>query len=135
MFKTNYKVIINDINYGGHMGNQVPLILFQQVRLEFLDSLELSELNIGDGIGIIQRESWIKYNKEIFFNEKLILKILDIEIDRLSLLIKYNIYKENGENAVEGTTTMLAYDYNKKKVTRVPESFKVALEKYKNKEK
>ncbi|MGL5122577.1 MAG: acyl-CoA thioesterase [Fusobacteriaceae bacterium] len=132
MFKTNYKVAINDINYGGHMGNQVPLALFQQVRLEFFQSVGLSELNIGDGVGTIQRESWIKYNKEIFFNENLILEILDIEIDRLSLLIKYNIYKETGENAVEGTTTMLAYDYSKKKLSRVPENFKIIMKKYKN---
>lgn len=132
MFKTDYKVAINDINYGGHMGNQVPLVLFQQVRLEFLHQEGLSELNIGDGVGTIQRESWVKYNKEVFFNEKLTLELIDIEIDRLTLVMKYNIYKENGENAVEGTTTMLAYDYSKKKVSKVPESFKTIVEKYKN---
>ena len=133
MFKTDYKVSINDINYGGHMGNQVPLVLFQQVRLEFLNKEGLSELNIGDGVGTIQRESWIKYNKEVFFNEKLTLELADIEIDKLTLVIKYNIYKESGENAVEGTTTMLGYDYAKKRVAKIPDSFKSVVEKYKGK--
>lgn len=133
MFKTDYKVSINDINYGGHMGNQVPLVLFQQVRLEFLNNEGLSELNIGDGVGTIQRESWIKYNKEVFFNEKLTLEVADMEIDKLTLVIKYNIYKESGENAVEGTTTMLGYDYAKKRVAKIPDSFKSVVEKYKGK--
>ncbi len=133
MFKTDYKVSINDINYGGHMGNQVPLVLFQQVRLEFLNKEGLSELNIGDGVGTIQRESWIKYNKEVFFNEKLTLEVSDIEVDKLTLVIKYNIYKESGENAVEGTTTMLGYDYVKKRVAKIPDSFKAVVERYKGK--
>ena len=133
MFKTDYKVSINDINYGGHMGNQVPLVLFQQVRLEFLNKEGLSELNIGDGVGTIQMESWIKYNKEVFFNEKLTLELADIEIDKLTLVIKYNIYKESGESAVEGTTTMLGYDYVKKRVAKIPDSFKAVVERYKGK--
>lgn len=131
MFKTDYKVCIQDINYGGHMGNQVPLVLFQQVRLEFLKGYGLSELNIGDRAGTIQRESWIKYNKEVFFGEKLVLEISDIEIDKVAMVIRYNIYKESGENAVEGTTTMLCYDYEKKKVARVPQSFKEIVERAK----
>lgn len=130
MFRTEYKVSIQDINYGGHMGNQVPLLLFQQVRLEFLSKEGLSELNIGDGVGTIQRESWIKYNKEVFFNEKLILEIIDIEIDRVSMVIKYNVLKESGENAVEGTTTMLGYNYEIKKVSKIPENFREIVKKY-----
>lgn len=133
MFKTDYKVSINDINYGGHMGNQVPLVLFHQVRLEFLNKEGLSELNIGDGVGTIQRESWIKYNKEVFFNEKLTLEVSDIEVDKLTLVIKYNIYKASGESAVEGTTTMLGYDYAKKRVAKIPDSFKAVVERYKGK--
>ena len=33
MFSVNYKVTISDINYGGHMGNERALLLFQQVRI------------------------------------------------------------------------------------------------------
>lgn len=131
MFRTEYKVKISDINYGNHMGNQIPLELFHQVRMEFLTKEGLSELNIGDGVGTIQRESWIKYNKEVFFGETLTLEIEDIIIERVSMIIKYNVLKENGENAVEGTTTMLGYSYENKKVSKIPDSFKNLVEKYK----
>lgn len=128
MFKTDYKVTVKDINYGGHMGNEVPLLLFHQVRIEFLNSLGLSELNIGDDVGTIQRESYIKYNKEVFLGERLTIAIENIEIEKVSLKFNYKIFNEREENVVEGNTIMLAYNYNMKKVSRVPESFKKILE-------
>lgn len=128
MFKTDYKVTVKDINYGGHMGNEVPLLLFHQVRIEFLNSLGLSELNIGEDIGTIQRESYIKYNKEVFLGERLTLIIENIEVEKVSLKFSYKIFNEREENVVEGNTLMLAYNYNMKKVSRVPESFKKILE-------
>lgn len=131
MFRTDYKVTVKDINYGGHMGNEVPLLLFHQVRIEFLQSLGLSELNIGDGVGTIQRESYIKYNREVFLGERLTLSIADVEIEKLTIKFKYEIFNEAGENVVEGSTLMLAYNYDVKKVSRVPESFKKILEEVK----
>ena len=38
-FETEYKVIVSDINYGGHMGNERALIIFQQARMEWLNSI------------------------------------------------------------------------------------------------
>ena len=38
-FETEYKVIVSDINYGGHMGNERALIIFQQTRMEWLNSI------------------------------------------------------------------------------------------------
>lgn len=128
MFSTEYKVTVRDINYGGHMGNEVPLLLFQQGRIDFLKSLSLSEVDIGDGVGTIQRESFIKYNREVFLGEKLRISIDKIELEKLSLKFHYTVYNEKEENVVEGTTLMLAYNYKLKKVSRVPESFRKIVE-------
>lgn len=123
IFKTDYKVGIGDINYGGHMGNEVSLRLFHQVRIEFLNSLDLSELNIGEDLGLIQVESHVKYKKEVFLGELLRLEISKVEFERSSMKFFYNVINEREEIALEGTTTLLAFDYEKKKVARVPKSF------------
>lgn len=123
IFKTDYKVGIGDINYGGHVGNEVSLRLFQQVRIEFLNSLELSELNIGEDLGLIQVESYVKYNKEIFFGENLSLEIDKIDFEKSSMKFFYYILNEKKEIALEGTTTVLAFNYERKKVSRVPKTF------------
>ncbi|MGL4568262.1 MAG: acyl-CoA thioesterase [Fusobacteriaceae bacterium] len=129
MFVTEYKVTVRDINYGGHMGNEVPLLLFQQVRIDFLKSYSLSEVDIGDGIGTIQRESHVKYNREVFLGDKLKISIDKIEIEKLSLKFYYTVYNELEVNVVEGATLMLAYNYKLKKVSKVPESFRKIIEK------
>ncbi len=127
MFETTYKVGIKDINYGGHMGNEIPLILFQQARVEFFNLLKISELNIGSSIGIIQVESTIKYNKEVFFGEILTLKIENIIIEKIKMTIEYKVINENKECVVQGTTIMLGYNYELKKVSKIPESFNIIL--------
>ncbi|WP_407537201.1 hypothetical protein [Cetobacterium somerae] len=55
MFSVNYKVTISDINYGGHMGNERALLLFQQSRIELFKSLGVTEINVGDNVGTIQK--------------------------------------------------------------------------------
>ena len=43
LYETDYKVIVSDINYGGHMGNERALIIFQQTRMEWLNSIGYDE--------------------------------------------------------------------------------------------
>lgn len=123
MFSIKYKVTISDINYGGHMGNERPLLLFQQARIDFYKSLGCTELDLGDEIGNIQKESHITYHKEIFLGEELEVKIIGIDPSRSSFNIKYEIYNSEGVLAVEGSTLLIAYDYKKNKVSRIPKSF------------
>jgi len=60
-FIMKYKVHISDINYGGHMGNDRSLSLFHEARIVFLKSLGYSEMNIGNGIGIIMKDAHVDY--------------------------------------------------------------------------
>ena len=88
MFEINYKVIVSDINYGGHMGNERALILFQQVRMDWLNSIGYDEADI-EGKGLIQLESHVYYLKEVFLGENLICRIknVNLEINRITLIL------------------------------------------------
>lgn len=132
MFSINYKVTVSDINYGGHMGNERALILFQQGRIDFFKNLNLSEINIGDDIGTIQLESHVKYLKEVYLGEVLKINIDDIVLKKTSMDFIYSVYNENNEKVLEGSTLILAYNYERKKVSKIPSIF---LEKLRNGEK
>lgn len=123
MFVVDYKVTISDINYGGHMGNERALILFQQARVEFFSSLGFSEINIGENKGTIQYDAHVKYLKEIFLGENLKIKIVDIQLKKTSMNFIYNIFNEKNEKVLEGSTMILAYDYNRKKMSKIPSIF------------
>ena len=132
MFSINYKVTVSDINYGGHMGNERALILFQQGRIDFFKNLSLSEINIGDDIGTIQLDSHVKYLKEVYLGEILKINIDEIVLKKTSMDFIYSVYNEKNEKILEGSTLILAYNYERKKVSKIPPIF---LEKLRNGEK
>lgn len=132
MFSINYKVIVSDINYGGHMGNERALIIFQQCRMDWLNSIGYDEINIGEDKGIIQLESHVFYLKEVTLGENLKCFIKDVEFTKSSFEIFYEVINEKNEVALKGSTKNMAFDYNRKKPSRIPKEFLEKLENYKN---
>ena len=128
MFLEKYKVTIGDINYGGHMGNERALLLFQQGRISWFDSMGYSEVNIGGTSGTIQKEAQVKYFKEVFLGEELSIKIVDVILKRSSFTIKYEITDDEGVIVISGDTLIIAYDYKNKKITPLPKEFKEKVE-------
>lgn len=129
MFQTNYKVRVDDINYGGHMGNERALVIFQQTRIEWLNLLGLEEKNIGEGKGIIQIESHVYYLKEVRLGEILNCFINEIEANKNMLNIFYKIINSREEIVLKGMTKMMAFDYTNKKLVKFPKNFKEKLTK------
>ena len=121
-FETEYKVIVSDINYGGHMGNERALIIFQQARMEWLNSIGYDEADI-EGKGLIQLESHVYYLKEVFMGEILLCWITGVQPERITFNIEYEIIKENNEAGIKGTTKLAVFDYEKKKISRIPKEF------------
>lgn len=124
MFKFNYTVLQEDINYGGHVGNERALLFFQMARIEFFKSLGLSELDLGERAGVIQKNCFVEYNKQLFLNDKLIIKIVDIEFSKTNFNMKYEIFNDKDEKVINGSTLLVCFDYSQHKIKRVPESFK-----------
>ena len=129
MFKFNYTIKQEDLNYGNHVGNERALLFFQWTRESFLRQNNLSESNIGDGSGFIQVEATVQYKKQLFLNQKIEVRITKIEIKGLKIIFEHEIYSEQ-DLAITGTATVLAYNYEEQKVKKVPATFKEIVEKY-----
>lgn len=128
LYETDYKVIVSDINYGGHMGNERALIIFQQTRMEWLNSIGYDEANI-EGNGLIQLESHVYYLKEVFLGETLLCRIVNVQPERITFNIEYEILNKNNDIVIKGMTKMAVFDYGKKKIARIPKEFLEKLEK------
>ncbi len=128
LYETDYKVIVSDINYGGHMGNERALIIFQQTRMEWLNSIGYDEANI-EGNGLIQLESHVYYLKEVFLGETLLCRIVNVQPERITFNIEYEILNKNNDIVIKGMTKMAVFDYEKKKIARIPKEFLEKLEK------
>lgn len=129
MFSVNYKVTISDINYGGHMGNERALLLFQQVRIDLFKKLGVTEINVENNVGTIQKDAHVYYRGEVYLGDELTIIVKNIDIKKTSLNFIYSVEKREGKIVLEGSTIIVAFDYEKKKVARFSQEFLNELEK------
>ena len=128
-FTSTYKVTIGDINYGGHLGNDKALVIFQDARLHFLKTLKLSEMDIGEGCGIIMVESGVRYHREAFLHDELAVTVEVSEIRGKKFTLSYSVLRNSDNTQVlSGFTSFLSFNYQTRKVVKLPMQFKKQLE-------
>jgi len=124
-----FEVRIGDINYGGHMGNDKALLLFQDARIKFFASIGFSEMNIGDEAGIIMNEAHVFYKKEIFLYDRLSVTISVAGVTASSFTMNYSVVRES-DNAevIQGSSKLIAFNYEKRRIVRLPAAFLSKIE-------
>ncbi len=126
-FTLPYAVRISDINYGGHVSNAVVLNYFQDVRIAYLASLgPFSEMDLGEGCGLILPEARVLYRAEMFHGDELVLGARVEKVGRTSFTMGYRVERQGAVTA-EGTTPLVAFDYRARKPRRVPAAFREAV--------
>jgi len=127
-FSTLLPVRITDINYGNHLGNDKVLSYVHEARLQFLNSIGYSELNTGNG-GLIMSSAAIQFKEEVFYGD-----ILRISVTAGSFSASgFNLYyllenDKTGKTVALAQTGMVCYNYDMKKIVRMDEKFRQALE-------
>lgn len=131
-FSTDIPVRITDINYGNHLGNDSLLSLIHEARVRYLNNIGFSEVNIG-GYGIIMVDSVIIYKSEVIYGDVLIFRIAVKDISTMGCDFYYHVKKKNSsKDAAIAKTGIVFFDYNKKKITTVPNLFIEKVEKIKS---
>jgi len=127
-FKTTFQVRIGDINYGGHLGNEQYLLLFHDARLKFLNANGFSEMDIGENVGLIMSEGHVNYKAEVFYGDELTVGVTISEIIKIRFRIDYVVERARDQKVVAtGYTWMVAFDYHRRKVSKIPTSFLVKM--------
>lgn len=119
-FKTTVQVRITDLNYGGHMGNEMLLIYAQQARVDFLAHMGYGELTLA-GKGIIMTDAAVVYRSEAYAGETLIVAIALDDRSRVGFDLYYTL-REKETNRLVGQvkTGIVCFDYSTKKVSPLP---------------
>ena len=82
IFSTEIPLRICDINYGGHLGNDTILSIFQETRIRFLNQFGYSEVNI-EGCSIIMVDTAIQYKSQGFYGDVLNVELTVNDIHRV----------------------------------------------------
>lgn len=126
-FSASIPIRITDLNYGGHVGNDTILSIIHEARAQFLKSFGYSEKDFG-GTGLIMGDVVINFKSELFYGDVVDAAVAAINISRASFDIVY-LLKKGEIVAAEAKTGMVCFDYEKKKVTALPDTVKQRLEK------
>jgi acyl-CoA thioester hydrolase len=128
-FHCQIPIRINDINYGGHVGNDSLLSLVHEARMQFLLQHGYTEMSVG-GYGLIMADAGIEFKAELFYGEIVNVSVAIGEISRIGIDIYYKLEKQSGEKTITvalAKTGMICYNYPEKKIAAVPEAVKQKL--------
>ena len=120
-------VRITDINYGGHLANDALLGILHEARVRFLKHHGMSEPDVG-WCGMLMVDVAIQYRKEVFHGEALRIEVGVTELRRAGCDFAYRVTEvSSGALVAEAQTGMAFFNYQTKKMVRVPEKFVVAI--------
>ena len=127
-FVIPYDVRVADVNYGAHVSNAAVLSFFQDARIAYLQQFGCSELDIG-GCGIILPEAHVKYRAEMFLGDKLSIGARTELLQKSSFVMMYQIERD-GIVTAEGTTNLVAFNYERRRPVRLPKEFQSNVEEF-----
>ncbi len=123
IFNTMLEVRIYDINYGNHLGHDSLVSMLHETRVRFLKHLGYSELNI-DGLGLLMTNLIVNYTGEAFLADLISINIGVTNITKTTIEITYQAVNGNTKKEIaRGLTTMVFFDYKKRRVARIPQKF------------
>jgi len=129
-YQSIYKtaVEVTDLNYGNHLGNDALVGIIHRARVHFLHRLGASENNLGDGkTGILMADLIVNYKGESFLFDKLSVESSIGEVSSKGFRMFYKIAAEQSRLIALAETGIVAFNYQKRKVTRIPESFALKI--------
>lgn len=122
-FSTEITLSIRDINYGGHMGNEVVLSLAHEARIRYLASLGFSELDVA-GVGMIMSDCAVIYQAEAFRGDVLRVDVGAGEFSRCGCDLFYRITRLADQKPIAMIKTgIVFFNYAARKVEPVPVAF------------
>src|SRR5699024_1785523 len=99
-FKTEIKVRITDLNYGGHVGNDTILGFMHESRVQYLNHLGYeNEVDAIGGTGLIQTDAAIVYKSETFYGESLLVEVVAEDFNKYGFDFVYKL--SNAANGKE----------------------------------
>lgn len=121
VYKTTIRVRVDDVNYGGHLGNDSVLTLCHEARIRFLNESGHSEANFY-GEGIIMTDAMVLYKAEGNWGDKLDVTVHLDDVGRYGFDFYYSLTSQ-GKEIVRVKTGIAFFDYGRRKIAACPAEF------------
>ena len=122
-------VRITDVNYGNHMGNDALVSIIHEARVQWLNKLGYTEMNI-EGASIIMSDLAVCYLSESFYGDILNISIAIGDLSTAGFEMYYlleTIREEKKITIAKAKTGIVFYNYKSKKITLIPDDFRTKI--------
>ncbi|MDI9357520.1 MAG: thioesterase family protein [Phycisphaerales bacterium] len=123
-FSTVYTVLVTDLNYGNHVGNDRYLGIIHEARCRYYHWLGYEESNFGGtGIVLFVASVSIEYKKELKYPDIVSISAISVNHREHSFDMKYLIEKEeDGKKVIVARVeqSLVSVDKATKKITQLP---------------
>lgn len=127
-FATEIPIRIDDVNYGGHLGNDAVLSLAHEARVRFLAAHGWTELDV-EGVGIIMVDAAIVYRAEGRHGMVLRVELAFDDVRSRGCDVLYRLADvATGQEIARAKTGIVFFDYRARKVAHLPERFRRVVE-------
>lgn len=130
-FSIAIPVRIQDVNYGGHVGNDAILSIMHEARIRFLESLGYKELDKEAGAGLIMADVAVAYKGEAFHGDVFEVSVAAGEFNAFGFELFYRITAQRNAQTItiaEAKTGMICFDYHQRKIAKLAPDMKIRLE-------
>lgn len=122
-FTTELPIYVSHINEAGHVDNAQLLTLVSEARQRFFRSMRYTQVDV-EGLGIVVSDAAIQYLSEAFYGETLVIDMGATDFNKYGCDLTYRIRdKASTRDVAHGKTGIVFFDYNTRKIARVPERF------------
>lgn len=123
LFETELTIRTTDINFANHVGNDTFISLMQEAKTRFFMDLGYSDLDV-EGKGTIISDLAVVYKSQSYYGERLKFELGVGDFNKYGCDIFYRATNaENQKLVLEAKTGIIFFDYEKNKVTTIPEGF------------
>ena len=125
IYSAELAVRVSDLNYGGHVGNDAILRLVQEARVLFYRSIGIAdELSLEGKVGQIITDAVVLYKSESFLGDVLVINVAVAGFNKYGFEMYYQVInKENQKEVARARTGILCFDYDRRKVVSIPQTF------------
>ena len=124
VFRTEFPVRIDDINFGGHLGHDSVVSLLHEARAQFFAHHGWQELNV-EGAGIIMADLAVVYLSEAFHGDRLVFEITARDFSSKGCDLVYAVRAAaDGREVARAKTGIVFFDYAARTAVEIPAPFR-----------
>ncbi len=113
----------------GHVNNTVPIRWFESVRIAYLEQTVMNQMIQKGGLGPILASVTCNYRRQLHYPDRVSIGARIAKLGRSSMVMEHLVYSEKLDAvAADGTSTIVVFDYEANRPTRIPDEIRQAFE-------